>query len=67
MLPQRERCSTMARKIYTMDFKREAAELVLGQGYGVREACEAMGVSATAMRRWVSWVATRINWTHIWS
>lgn len=44
----------MARKIYTTDFKREAAELVLDQGYGVREACEAMGVGATAMRRWVS-------------
>jgi len=43
----------MARKTYTTDFKREAASLVLNQGYRIAEACEAMGVGATAMRRWV--------------
>jgi len=41
----------MARKSYTTEFKREAASLVLDSGYPVSEACEAMGVGATAMRR----------------
>ncbi len=44
----------MARKSYTTDFKREAASLVLDQRYSVRQACEAMGVGQTAMRRWVN-------------
>ena len=30
----------MTRKSYTTDFKREAASLVLDQGYSVRTACE---------------------------
>ncbi len=38
----------MARKIYTTEFKREAASLVLDSGYPGSEACEAMGVGATA-------------------
>ena len=44
----------MTRKSYTTDFKREAASLVLDQGYSVRTACEAMDVGHTAMRRWVN-------------
>jgi len=42
------------RKSYTAEFKREAASLVLDQNYSIPEACEAMGVGKTAMRRWVS-------------
>lgn len=44
----------MARRSFTTEFKREAAALVLDQGYSVAEACEAMNVGATAMRRWVA-------------
>jgi len=44
----------MARRSFTAEFKREAAALVLDQGYSVAEACQAMNVGATAMRRWVA-------------
>jgi len=41
------------RKNYTPEFKQEAASLVLDQTYSIPEACEAMGVGLSAMRRWV--------------
>ncbi|RNM01976.1 IS3 family transposase, partial [Dickeya undicola] len=41
------------RRSFTPEFKREAAALVVEQGYTVHEACQAMGVGETAMRRWV--------------
>ncbi len=44
---------TKARPSYTTEFKQEAASLVLDKGYGIPEACQAMGVGNTAMRRWV--------------
>ena len=43
----------MGRRSYSIDFKRDSAALVLDQGYGVSEACMAVGVGETAMRRWV--------------
>ncbi|MBP9955909.1 MAG: transposase [Pseudomonas sp.] len=43
----------MARRSFSTDFKHEAAALVLDQNYSVTEACAAMGVGPTAMRRWV--------------
>lgn len=44
---------TSVRRGFTPEFKREAAALVVEQGYTVNEACKAMGVGDTAMRRWV--------------
>lgn len=41
------------RRSFTSDFKREAAMLVLDQGYSVTEACRAMEVGETALRRWM--------------
>ena len=41
------------RRHFTPEFKREAGGLVVDQGYSIKEACEAMGVGETAMRRWV--------------
>lgn len=38
---------------FSPEFKLEAASLVVNQGYSVKEACEAMNVSSTAMRSWV--------------
>jgi len=38
---------------FTAEFKRDAADLVINQGYGIREASEAVGVSQSAMRNWV--------------
>lgn len=37
----------------TPEFKMESACLVLDQGYSIREACAAVGVGESAMRRWV--------------
>ena len=41
------------RRTFSKEFKHEAASLVVFQGYSVPEACRAMGVGDTAMRRWV--------------
>lgn len=41
------------RRAFSADFKREAARLVLDQGYSVSEACQSLGVGATALRRWI--------------
>lgn len=43
----------MPKQHYSPEFKQEAASLVLDQDYTVTDACEAMGVGQTAMRRWV--------------
>jgi transposase len=45
-------------RIFTADFKRESAMLVVDKGYSVSEACRAMGVGSTAMRRWVDQLKT---------
>ncbi len=45
---------TKKRRTFTAEFKLEAACLVLDQGYSVTEACLALGVGETALRRWVS-------------
>ncbi len=44
----------MSRRQFSSEFKQEAASLVLDQDYSVHDACEAMGVGETAMRRWVN-------------
>ncbi len=44
----------MRQSKFSREFKLESAELVLDQGYSISEACAAVGVGATAMRRWVA-------------
>ena len=44
----------MSRRQFSSEFKQEAASLVLDRDYSVHDACEAMGVGETAMRRWVN-------------
>lgn len=41
------------RRTFSTDFKIDAASLVLDQGYSIPEAANSMGVSETALRRWV--------------
>ena len=41
------------RRSFTAEFKREAAALVLEQGYSHVQACQSLGVGETAIRRWV--------------
>ena len=43
----------MTRRSFSIDFKLEAAGLVLDQGYSIPEAGKSMGVGPTALRRWV--------------
>ena len=40
-------------RTFTQEFKHEAANLVVNEKYTVPEACKAMGVSDSAMRKWV--------------
>jgi transposase len=39
---------------FSLEFKREAAELITLKRYSYAKACEARGVSESALRRWVS-------------
>lgn len=44
---------TKQRRSFTAEFKREAACLVLDQGYSHIEAARSLGVVESALRRWV--------------
>lgn len=44
---------TKQRRSFTTEFKREAATLVLDQGYRPIEASRSVGVGETVLRRWV--------------
>ena len=41
------------RRTFTQDFKLEAAQLVVEQGYSIRQAAEAMNVGKSTMDKWV--------------
>ncbi len=41
------------RRIFSSEFKMEAASLVLDQEYSIPEAARSMDVGETALRRWV--------------
>lgn len=45
--------SKRTRRTFSPEFKLEAAQLVLDQGYSVRKACEAMGVGKSTMEYWI--------------
>lgn len=45
---------TKQRRFFTREFKREAASLVLDQGYSHIEAARSLGLVESALRRWVS-------------
>ena len=50
-----ERClMTKQRHSFTSEFKREAASLVLDQGYSHIEAARSLGLVESALRRWVN-------------
>ena len=38
---------------YSLAFKQDAVSLVLSKGYGIPEAASNLGVSASALRKWV--------------
>ena len=41
------------RRTFTPEFKLEPANLVLDQGYSISQACRALDVGQTALKRWV--------------
>lgn len=43
----------MARRVYSPEFKREAAQLVVARGVSVAQASRDLDVHATVLRRWV--------------
>ncbi len=45
------------RRSFTAEFKADAVSLVEQQGYTVAQACQALGIGETALRRWVVQVA----------
>ena len=47
---------TKQRSIFSVEFKREAADLVLKQNYSYIEASRSLGVGESALRRWVAQV-----------
>lgn len=44
---------TKTRPTFSAEFKLEAAQLVVDQGYSQKEASEAMGVGLSTMNKWV--------------
>lgn len=46
---------------YTEEFKKEAVKLVAEQGYQVSEAAKSLGVSASAIRKWVNLFGPEAN------
>lgn len=45
---------TKQRRTFTPEFKREAASLILNQGYSPTDAARSLGLVESALRRWVS-------------
>ena len=50
-------------KKFTPEFRLEVAELVLEQGYSVKEAAQAMGVGESTVGKWVKRVRDERNGT----
>ena len=44
---------TKQRRIFSAEFKREAADLLLKQNYSFIEASRSLGIGESALRRWV--------------
>jgi len=38
---------------YSLEFKQDAAQLILSKGYSYPEAATSLGVSVSALRKWV--------------
>ena len=43
----------MSKRTFSTEFKMDSSSLIVDKGYSVMEACQAVGVSESAMRRWV--------------
>ncbi|GGM31214.1 hypothetical protein GCM10009425_47340 [Pseudomonas asuensis] len=54
MLARERRLLTKQRRSFTPELKREAASLVLNQGYSYIEGARSLGLVESALRRWVN-------------
>ena len=45
--------SKQKRATYNLEFKQDAAKLVLDKGYTHQQAADSLGISLSAIRRWV--------------
>ena len=45
--------SRKVRKTYNAEFKEDAVKLVINQGYKVEEAAERLGISKSALGKWI--------------
>jgi len=52
---------TKQRRSFTPEFKREAAALVLDQGYSCIQAARSLGLVESALRRWVNQLQAERN------
>jgi len=50
------------RRSFTAEFKADAVSLVKQQGYTVGQACEALTIGETALRRWVTQYEAETQW-----
>lgn len=46
--------SRMKKPYYSIEFKRDATQLVLNKGYRIQEAANSFGVSVSALRKWIN-------------
>ncbi len=51
----------MKKKMFSREFKRESASLVVDKSYTIKEACEAVGVGESGMRKWVKQLRAERN------
>lgn len=49
------------RRTFSAEFKQEAANLVLLQGYSINEASSTLGIGKTAMRSWVKQLSNELS------
>ena len=51
------------RRSFTTEFKRDAVALVRQQGYSVPQACQALNIGDTALRRWLAQIEAEASGT----
>ena len=51
----------MTHRTFTQEFKLEAAQLVVEQGYSIKDASESMGVAKSTMHKWVNMLKNEKN------
>jgi len=53
--------NSRTRKSFTPEFRLEVAQLVVNQGYSIREAADAMSVGKSTVDKWVRQLKDELN------